>query len=217
MNKQIKSLSDAPYCDKCTSWNMDVNDEVISFLPPPNYPKDYIPSTGKIFPIKMTYGTMSKAVTEAHNHFISGKWNAKNCEAFLKVNGLNKQAIKHVIDNASNEIIYKNAEANKEKDNRTYQLILEVKKRYPESFQCWKFPALWTQNSKLTQHIDSLMHLLMLGIQKTTMMKIKLWNIKRSSQTSFYNYTNGILESIQDLNLNWCKVLPYKKKDGRLD
>ena len=43
------------------------------------------------------------------------------------------------------------------------------------------------------------------------MIKIKQWQIKRGSQTSFYNYTNGILESIQDLNLSWCKVLPYKK------
>ena len=55
------------------------------------------------------------------------------------------------------------------------------------------------------------MHLLMLGVQKTMMNKVKYWHIMRGSQTSFYEYTDGILDSIQELNLSWCKTVPYKK------
>ena len=43
------------------------------------------------------------------------------------------------------------------------------------------------------------------------MIEVKQWYIKRGSETSFYNYTNGILESIEDLTLSWCKMLLYKK------
>jgi len=74
-------------------------------------------------------------------------------------------------------------------------------KNNPKSFQCWELRSLWTRSTMLHQHIDALMHLLMLGVQKTTMIKVKHWHIMRGSQTSFYNYSDGILDSIQNLKI----------------
>ena len=71
---------------------------------------------------------MSKAVKNAHQYMVSGAWTASNCETYLKVNGLNMKAIKSVIDNASNEIIYKTAKEKKKSDKSTYKLISTVKK-----------------------------------------------------------------------------------------
>jgi len=154
---------------------------------------------------------MSQAVKKAHQYMVCGIWTATNCESYLKVNGLNMKAIKSVIDHAANEIIYKTAMEKRKDDNSTYNLILDVMKNNPKSFQCWELPSLWTKSTMLHQHIDALMHLLMLGVQKTTMIKVKHWHIMRGSQTSFYNYSDGILDSIQSLNLSWCKTVPYKK------
>jgi len=54
------------------------------------------------------------------------------------------------------------------------------------------------------------MHLLLLGIQKTTMKKIKKWHSLQRSGTNFINYTSGKLDHIQKLNITWCKAMPYK-------
>ena len=58
------------------------------------------------------------------------------------------------------------------------------------------------------------MHLLLLGIQKTMMMQIKRWHTLRGAGATFVRYTKGILESIQNLKLSWCKAIPYK--NGKL-
>ena len=99
-------------------------------------------------------------------HLVSGNWTAANCESYMKVNGLNTKATKSVIDNAYNEIIYRRAEEKRKEDKATYELILAVMNKNPQSFKRWKLPSLWTRSTKLYQHIDSLMHLLMLGVQK---------------------------------------------------
>ena len=52
------------------------------------------------------------------------------------------------------------------------------------------------------------MHLLLLGIQKTTMNRIKLWHTLR--RQNFIKYTEGILDDVQKLNLCWCKAIKYK-------
>ena len=100
---------------------------------------------------------MSKAVKNAHQYMVSGAWTASNCETYLKVNGLNMKAIKSVIDNASNEIIYKTAKEKKKSDKSTYKLISTVKKNNPQDFQCWDLPSLWCRPTNLYQHIDALM------------------------------------------------------------
>ena len=85
---------------------------------------------------------------------------------------------------------------------------------HPSRFECWKIPSYWSRPSKLDHHVDVIMHLLLLGIQKTMMKTIKTWQTTSGVQASFFRHTKGLLESIQKLNLSWCKTVPYK--EGKL-
>ena len=82
----------------------------------------------------------------------------------------------------------------------------------PDHFERWRFPAIWSRGCSLDQHIDVIMHLLLLGIQKTTMKKIHKQHSLQRSGTNFINYASGKFNHIQKLNITWCKVMPYKSR-----
>jgi hypothetical protein len=74
----------------------------------------------------------------------------------------------------------------------------------------WSFPAIWQRGVQLEQHIDVIMHLLFLGVIKTVMQNIQEWMVKRNKGSTFIQYSNGTLESVTKLGLDWCKCLTYK-------
>ena len=201
-------------CSNCMMWTMDLNSGKLDFPPPKDYPLLEIPSTGKLRPIKLSYNSMSRAIEEAHKKFVNRSWTAGNVESYLKVNGLNTSIIKNVTENAWNVIIYKEAVQRKKEDPITYKILSEEKMNHPSRFECWKIPSYWSRPSKLDHHVDVIMHLLLLGIQKTMMKTIKTWQTTSGVQASFFRHTKGLLESIQKLNLSWCKTVPYK--EGKL-
>ena len=53
------------------------------------------------------------------------------------------------------------------------------------------------------------MHLLFLGIAKTVMLDIQMWLKLCAQSVNFFKLTIGILEPIQIIRLEWCKVLSY--------
>jgi hypothetical protein len=59
--------------------------------------------------------------------------------------------------------------------------------------------------------VDVPMHLLFLGITKTVMNDISDWLKSKLNHNSFFKMSIGILEKIQDLQVQWCRVLPYSK------
>ena len=58
------------------------------------------------------------------------------------------------------------------------------------------------------------MHLLLLGIQNTMMLRTVRWHKLHVAGFTFVRYTMGILNLIQYLKLSWCKTIPYK--NGKL-
>jgi len=86
--------------------------------------------------------------------------------------------------------------------------------RKPELFQMWKFPSLWVRGVQLNQHIDVAMHLIFLGVIKTTIQMIAEWTKERGKHTAFLQYSKGTFESVQKLGLDWCRCVPYK--NGKL-
>jgi hypothetical protein len=77
-------------------------------------------------------------------------------------------------------------------------------------FERWKFPAVWCRGVDLQQHIDVAMHLLFLGIVKTVMLQIQEWMVRRNKGSRFVQYADGVFDNIQQLQLTWCRITPYK-------
>jgi hypothetical protein len=161
--------------------------------------------------MKLEYQDLQNAVRKTHNKLTSREWNLENANAYLRVHGLATNAIKNVLDNADRCVVWENIEAEKDKYATEYKILERDRERFPELYTMWRTPAMWDRNLKLEQVIDVIMHLLFLGCQKTiTLATQDFLQVKGKGET-FLRFMEGTLESIQKLNLSWCKALPYRK------
>lgn len=62
-------------------------------------------------------------------------------------------------------------------------------------------------------YVDVPMHLLMLGVVKSVLLKIGVWLRYRSQKTMFLTTSNNILGKVKELNVEWCKILEYPSTD----
>ena len=202
----------ASQCTYCVSWDTDASSGLLDFEPPDNYPQDHIPSSGKLSPKRITYEWMMAAVTTAHNGVVSNGWKIATMRAYLRVHGLNEEAVSSIKDCAiaCKKISQIKALARDDQRNPSLVLIEKEKRKHPHLFKLWAFPSTWRRGVELRQHIDVAMHLLFLGVIKTVMQNIHEWMTKREKGAPFLRYSNGIFEAIQSLGISWCRCQPYK-------
>jgi hypothetical protein len=139
----------------------------------------------------------------------------KKKDIYLKVNGINNEAIEAIMKCAMhckdyNDAVIKAAEEGTPEALDNLSEVQETKAENPQLFQQWKFPPLWDRCVKLNQHIDVAMHLIFLGVVKTTIIVIQDWTKMRGKHSAFLRYVKGALEPIQSLGIDWCRCVPYK-------
>jgi len=143
---------------------------------------------------------------------VSCEWTAKNMKDYLRVHGLNAVAILAICECANNCKTYKTLKEALELDPMCpWFVTIELEcHSNPELFKMWEFLALWECGVCLHQHIDVAMHLLFLGIMKTTIQLIQEWMTKQGKHLAFLAYACGTFESVQRLGLDYCQCVPYK-------
>jgi hypothetical protein len=186
--------------ENCVNWDTDVKSGLLDFYPPPNFPVDCVLITGKLSPMRLSYESMRNAIAIAREEC----WTNDNATASLRVCGINKEVRTAILRCASNKLLYKQLLESPEGNESQLRAMIEDKEENPDSYRMWKYPTLWDQGVELHQHIDVAMHLLFLGVTKTTMQMIQDWAKKRGKYAQFINATNGVLEAVQQLQLDWC-------------
>jgi len=199
-------------CEDCVNWDTNSRNGLMDFKPPPDYPESEIPSSRKLSPKRLTYAILKDVVETAHESFVNMDWTKKNVRKFLTVHGVNNEACNALLERANNCLYLKMEKAYFDSNGPSseYDSLLKRQREQPEMFQRWSFPALWDRGCDLDQHIDVAMHLVFLGVMKTTIIKITDWLKLRVKHTAFTVFANGIFESVQRYGLNWCRPMPYK-------
>jgi hypothetical protein len=198
-------------CTKCLNWEIRAASGLLDFKPPKEYPADELPEENYLRPKLITYGTLMDAVVKCHDKVVAGVWSIENANAFLWVNGINTEAKKEIIQNATNELRYNTLFDLRHSKKKEYESISRQRASNPSNFKRWEFPALWTRGTELTQHVDVIMHLIFLGVIRATIKRIEEWMRSRGKYDGFVKSVGGTLESLQLLSLSWCKALPYTK------
>ena len=62
---------------------------------------------------------------------------------------------------------------------------------------------------EIWQHVEAVMHLVFHGVQKTNMILIEVWASRNGSLSALQRYGFSILQEVKELNLDWCKLIPY--------
>jgi hypothetical protein len=216
INALMKSEGDQTIsCTKCTNWNTEVTDGLLDFPPPPDFPSEHLPESGKLSPLLLSYDVMKAAVATAHGGFVTRGWSKRTVDSYLRVHGLNKEAIMAIMKCATHCKEYTDAvtlscTVGGETEMENLHELEKLKETHPELFQQWKFPAIWDRGVLLQQHIDVAMHLIFLGVVKTCIVMVQDWTKLRGKHSAFLRYVKGTLEPIQRLGLDWCRCVPYR-------
>ncbi|KAL7565871.1 hypothetical protein ACA910_007429 [Epithemia clementina (nom. ined.)] len=72
-------------------------------------------------------------------------------------------------------------------------------------------PVTWESDAEINDNVDVVMHLLFLGIMKSTIEQTTKWLKKQMKYGSFVQTTDGLLEMVQNLNLDWCSMLGFQR------
>lgn len=204
-------LAEAPMnifaCSACVNWSFNIDSELLDFNPPKDYPKEKVPPSGCLRPFPLNYKSIIEAVECAREQIVEQAWTEAIAHAYLGLNGLNDPIIEFLLEPAVLRAQLADAKLNLPKDDPLRLILEEVEREHPGWLENTTVPPLWRRNVELWQHVDVIMHLLFLGITKTTGRVIAKWTKSKGKHTAFLIYAKDVLESIP--LVPWLAVAPY--------
>lgn len=204
-----------PDCGHCLNWDVLKKTPLARFPAPKSYPEIEeglhcrtvnIDNQLYIRPFRIDYQGLRDALAFAHDQFCNNNWTSSNCEAYLKVEGLNNESIKEFIEHSINVQSLRLVENNEE----SRELIQADRKNNPHKYERYPDPPLWTRKDiPLSSHIDAIMHLLFLGLVKTVVLEVQRWLSSQNMNKSFLRDNAYRLDAFNSMYVDWLTVLPY--------
>ena len=214
-------------CDKCANWDITAhlngNDKIKQKLLvelPSNYPTknlslpndvlprfEYVCDGNKIPPHKITRERLHYSLELANYNLEHGLWTDGNVREFLKVECVGTELQEDLISNAKNIELLRIA---REKALLTGEfssdIIIEDSKSNPDSYKPKLSMPSWDYTNCLDYCVDVIMHLLFLGVVKTTLKRLRDWIGKQA-------YYPGLKKRFKRFNqlLHCCRSMGWLK------
>ena len=215
-----------PTCNSCLNWDVLRCQTNLSLVTPA---KDYpllsenggddiyyrtspvcrliqTPDGQRIRPFKITYESLCLALDLAHDAYCIHGWTEASTKAYLQVECYDDHTIDNLLEHAANSLSLQAARAQPEK----YAALLADAEYYPDKYIKMKRPVAWTRETiLLTLHPDVIMHLIGLGVIKTTTAKSKDWMKAQNKYASFKRHAGTSLDALSLMNISWINIMPY--------
>lgn len=124
---------------------------------------------------------------------------------------MNKKCIKEVIRLAVNCKQLQDAEASKEVNPELYELLKEDQTESPDNYKSFPIPFLSNCDIRMKIYVDTIMHLMFLGVVRTATVDVQDWLKLQGKLSSFFVFCKDELDQFQGLSISWCRILPYSK------
>ena len=123
--------------------------------------------------MEITFKVLNNFIDVANEHLKSGNWNDNNVIAYFGVHGIKSAGSHNLIERVQNYIAtdYINNEYAQSMDSDVIEAYSDVNNDFitnKDKFTLWKGGSYWDSDLKLHQFVDSIMHLMFLGITKST-------------------------------------------------
>jgi hypothetical protein len=236
--EELRSGNLPKNCRTCVAWDpfpasesqKDVNIAMLKLPLPEHYPttdfgekeamreqyisKDLGDGEWRILPFQLTSCRLKQSFHLAYKNLVSGDWSGKNVRSFLDrecfVGDLTQRIISHagnaralaaILSESSNETV------------ESQDCMLRDHEKNPEKYIPPKIPFSWRiykDRDCLFLFPDVLMHLMFLGIVKTTLTTIKTWMTQQRMFTDFKNKIGKFDKMLSNLKLDWLPVQEYR-------
>ena len=202
-------------CKKCCNWNFDPDDERMASPTPEDYPFKV-----KSLPVKeITKKGLKTSAASAYDFVSSGEWSSKSVtNAYMKAYGHNDNTVNEVHEREKKTYLLQEARKRQQsyhrgKMTKTMTDIVKTFNDDPTTFNRYREPAAWNSDLDLVNYVDAMMHMIFLGIVKDVLELVSEWLNFHSYMKTFKESTFGMYDSVQKMQLTWCKILPFK--DGK--
>ena len=185
---------------------MNDNSSLLHFNPPKDYPKDMLRNT-YLKPKEVTYTSLRFAVETATGKLMSNTWSDKNVIAYCGTNCLNTAGIEMLIQHTKNTKALNLLTSKKDSLTGDESYVLKDSIINVSKYQPWHGSAFWNGKLELKQFVDALMHLIFLGVIKSTKKLISTWIQMSKRGKSFTLLARGLLTPIVEMGLDWCKII----------
>ena len=206
-----------PDCTNCLNWDILKDSPHAIFPTPSNYPNIEredrcrtitIEDKQYLKPFRIEYQGLLDAVSFAHSQLMDGSWSKKNCEAYLKVEGMVDGVAEKLIDHA---VMLQSLESDSVDAPHEYPRL--SKSELQEELKLLLNVALWERNNTLlSTHVDCIMHMVFLGIVKTVVgFYVPKWLKALSKHASFVDNNGYLLDAFCAMSIDWLVVLSFGK------
>jgi hypothetical protein len=202
-------------CQYCSCWLLFTDHKDLSYVPDKAYPLSKLNRLGKINPKFINKETMEAVVEDIYVALERKIWTNNTCKSYLRTEGFNQKCIDEIMDNSLNNIAYECAKKNQTTNPSEWEAIQKDYEKNPRKYNKYCLPSSWYYMSDTSLYVDVPMHLLLLGVCKSSFIKIAKWMKIKLQSTEFKTLSVGILDQLKLYNIEWCKVLtyPYSSSD----
>ena len=198
-------------CQRCLNWDVLRNSQLATYkkldkLPTVDGEEEAM--IGRF--TEIDYPDLIQAAGAAHDHVFYGHWTETAAAEYLKSFGWNTEHAAGIVRNARNMRAWANR-ATAIADPDAMEVLLEYKRERPSHFERYLLPPALTSGLSMKQVIPVLMHMLFLGFVKSTLQSIGIWLIKERMNATFNAFSEGLLEAVAELRVDWCKPQPFSK------
>ncbi|KAL7565775.1 hypothetical protein ACA910_015556 [Epithemia clementina (nom. ined.)] len=200
-------------CGECAQWDMSNQNLQLQYTATKDYPPlspDAISETGScgilLGPEPITKLSLTAAIAVTQEKIFNKEWTSNQGAAYLRAKGVGTDTIQTTTKRATNIAMLNST--NIDEDNEVVGEMFELFHEDPTMFAIYKGPVPW---SDADINVDVVIHLLLLGSVKSAIEQTTKWLKKRMKYGSFVKTTNGLLEMVQHLNLDWCCVLGFQR------
>ena len=152
----------------------------------------------------LSFDDLILAVTVARQQLECGEWKRKEADAFMRDNGLSSEALR-LLDGA--ELRFELSKAQKATRPTAQQSrLIMIDRENPARFEDAPLPPSWTRGCSISQHLDVIMHLLFLGVVKTTLTTLRDLLKQKSKNAPFMREVTLEWEALPQLP--WLDLAP---------
>lgn len=220
-------------CDNCVNWDTERATQrgsptIVSKLklhPHKDYPSayfgqsesfknQYLTEDGMILPFQLTSCRLKQSFYLAFNNLVSGNWGSKQVQAFLDRECFMSELTRQIIDRGTSARALAKIRDGSSQDSPAAQALMDRdSERNPEKYLAPTIPFSWhihDNQDSLLLFPDVLMHLLFLGIVKSTLNTVKSWISQQKKFTDFKQKAARYDLLLSGVRLDWLPVLDYR-------
>lgn len=216
-------------CKVCVCWDAlaglaaEAPSEILQRLKlglPKHYPRThlengmgihYLTADSRVLPFALTAERLRCSLDLVFSNLVKGKWPPSAAAAFMKRECFMESFAKNIVQRALNKKSLQDINNGTSNESTAHQgAIRRDAVKHPSLYQKPESPSSWNAPGGLSMYLDVLMHLLFLGIVKSTLKTLRVWMCKQGKNKEFLRFAGEFNEILRNaVGMDWLKCQEY--------